>query len=489
MANSLQNDESSTEFISFDDVDGHSDSESINEKEAAKLRAPTQGKPPSDRNSDNGHANEFLREVRANPDKYLVESKKPDVRRNAEIFEQTGNKPPRTINSTQRLSQTNPSLTSDTGQQDHSAPVISTRRAQQNADDLKPKGIVPMRWLKERPVDASGAPLYAKKNQSPGAARAADSSSAIISMSRMSGIQVENTNRQRNTRAGSLKERNESDLPRSSASTRLPKSPRAPINTLAQSESDSSLSRKTRPPKSPRAQVDTQGLRRIDPKLAGKNYRVAYTRDLSNYAQDPFLKKSFDAEFPATGKENVARTPNQRTDVTAIFHRDFDHSTYQYADDEGNLHRLRSIDEFVKFVDPDKTGLAKAVSRLSCQTLGIWIKQMLRSQTDSNGKPTSPLKLIDGTPVFISVTPHATFTLKKAENGQIVSSYSTAIDTSNAGSKGKFTARLADPFSGRSVLIENAKATVTLDITFNQQGDFQMGELNLLATGWNQVTA
>ncbi len=141
------------------------------------------------------------------------------------------------------------------------------------------------------------------------------------------------------------------------------------------------------------------------------------------------------------------------------------------------------------FVDPDKTGLAKAVSRFACQTLGISINHILRSQTDSNGKPTSPLKLADGTPVFISVTPHATFTFKKAENGHIVLSYLGEIDTSNAGLQGRVTAKLSHPGSGKSVLIENAKATFTLDITFNQKGDFQMGELNLLATGWNQVTA
>lgn len=484
MANSLQDDESSDEFMSFDGVDGRSDSESINEKEAAKLRSPKQEKRPADRNSNHINADEFLREVLDNPDKYLDEPSKQYVRRNAQIFEQTGNKPPRTANAAQRPTQANRFLASDTSRQDHSIPLVSTRPAQQNADDLKPEGIVPMRWLKERPVDASGAPHRAKKNQSTG--RVADSSSFIIRMSR---TKVEDTNRQRNTRTGSLKAHNDSDSPRSSGSTRVPKSPRATMNALAHSESELPFSGKTRPPKSPRAQVDTQKLRGIDPKRAAKNYPVEYSLDLSNYAKNRRLKECFDAEFnPVTGKETVTKMANSRTDVTGILQRDFEHSTYQYVDDEGDVHPLNSIDDFVHFVDPDQTGLAKQVSRFACQTLGIWIKHIFQSQTDKNGQPTSPLKLADGTPVFITVSPHATYQFKKEQNGQIVLSYLAEYNTPNNGLRQKNTARLVHPVSGMAVPIENAKANVTLDITFNQQGDFQMGELNLRATGWNQVT-
>ena len=463
MANSLQGDESSDEFKSFDGTDGRSDSDSINEKEAAKRRTSTQEKPPADRHSNHANADEFLREFLANPNKFHAESKKPYVRRKAEFFEQTGNKSSRPANLAQRPEQANRLLTSDKSRQDQSTPLGATRPAQQNADNLKPKGIVPMRWLKERPVDASGALYRAKKNKTTGAARVADSSSIIIPMSRMSGIQVEDTNRQRNTRAGSLKARSDSDSLRSSGSTRLPKSSRA--------------------------QVDTETLRGIDTKHAAKNYLVEYSCDLSNYAENRRLKECFDAEFNSvTRKENVTKMANSRTDVTGIFQRDFDHSTYQRVDAMGGVHPLNTIDDFMHFVDPDQTGLAKQVSRFACQTLGIWIKHIFQTQTDKNGQPTSPLKLADGTPVFITVTPHATYQFKKEKNGQIVLSYLAEYNTPNDSLGQRNTARLSHPASGMGVLIENAKATVTLDIKFNQQGEIQMGELNLHATGWNQVT-
>jgi hypothetical protein len=154
----------------------------------------------------------------------------------------------------------------------------------------------------------------------------------------------------------------------------------------------------------------------------------------------------------------------------------------------GGVHPLNTIDDFMHFVDPDQTGLAKQVSRFACQTLGIWIKHIFQTQTDKNGQPTSPLKLADGTPVFITVTPHATYQFKKEKNGQIVLSYLAEYNTPNDSLGQRNTARLSHPASGMGVLIENAKATVTLDIKFNQQGEIQMGELNLHATGWNQVT-
>ncbi len=123
---------------------------------------------------------------------------------------------------------------------------------------------------------------------------------------------------------------------------------------------------------------------------------------------------------------------------------------------------------------------------------GMLIKNLPYTKTDDKGRPQSMIQLFDGTPIAISVTPQVTYRLKKATDGRITLSYRSEVDTTGAGALGRNTARLLTVNEGKvgdkAVLIEDARAVITLDITFRPDGTARMGTLQLRAEGWNQIS-
>ncbi len=261
-----------------------------------------------------------------------------------------------------------------------------------------------------------------------------------------------------------------------SAELRSPRSPQSP--------------RSPRPSRAPHRTRDFRDALLADSARRLSNYRVDRSYDLGPLAADPFAAKVFDSTIEVARKqEKVSTATDQRSDVTATFQRDFPHSTYAFENKEGTVTTFGSIDEFVAFIgDPGQAGLPKAVSHFACQNLGMFIKNLLFMRMDANGRSESPLKLFDGTPIAISTSPKASYRFSKADNGAITLHYRAGYDTSEAAAAGRFTARLLPPADGRAVLIENAHAEITLDITFQPDATARMGTLRVTAEGWNQVS-
>lgn len=223
------------------------------------------------------------------------------------------------------------------------------------------------------------------------------------------------------------------------------------------------------------------------------NYQVEQVVDLSNPDADPFIQGPFNATIRQTwGNEKVTRQPDQRTDITATFFRDFEHSSYWIQPPDGPARKITAVDDFVKFIgDPKKNELPKLVSHYACQNLGMFIKNLLFAVPDSGRSPLSHLKLFDGTPVLILASPKAKYLLKKDDDGSVTLAYTAAYETHGAAAIGKNTARILNQTGGqvteRSVMIENATAVITLDIRFSPDGTVQMDKLKFNATGWNLV--
>ncbi len=271
--------------------------------------------------------------------------------------------------------------------------------------------------------------------------------------------------------------------PRSPSSPRSPGSPRSQRFSWFSSSSAWSA-----------ASDDFRDLLVQDAVHRSSNYRVDWSVDLSDIDVDPFTRKTFDDTIEKIrAHEVVSRAPNARTDVTATFQRDFPHSKYAYQCDDGSIADLKSIDEFIAFIgDPVASGLPGKVSHFACQNLGMFIKNLLFTRTDADGNPKSVLHLFDGTPIVFSTSPSARYLLKKAADGTVTLSYRSEIDTKDARKSGKNTASLLFANNGqlgsRGVLIENAHAVITLDVTFRPDGSARMGTLKLEAEGWNQVS-
>ncbi len=256
----------------------------------------------------------------------------------------------------------------------------------------------------------------------------------------------------------------------------------------ASARNDSSSAR------SRRATSDFRDQLALGAEQRSRNYQMAWSIDLTNKESDPFVSKVFAGTIEDTRKqETVTTQPGQRTDVTATFQRDFKMSVYEFERPDGSVGKFASIDEFVAFVgDPMKSGLPSLVSHYACQNLGMFVKNLLFTKTDDKGNPESVLGLYDGTPVVISTSPKASYRLKKAADGTVTLSYRSEVDTTGAGAQGKNTARLLsvgeDGIQTRSVLIEDAQATTTVDVVFHPDGTARMGRLDFTAQGWNQLS-
>ena len=226
---------------------------------------------------------------------------------------------------------------------------------------------------------------------------------------------------------------------------------------------------------------------------ARRNYHVSHEIDLSNLDKDPFIRGVYDGTIGGPQrKETVTVQSKQRTDVTPTFYRDFEHSTYQIEAADNSMQLVDSIDKFVEFVgDPQNCGLPRKVSHFANQNIGIFIKNILFTRTDENGERQSPIKLFDGTPVRITMSPKARYRFKKVADGSVILSYQATFETKGAKAENKNTASLSlgKDQGEKAVLIENAQATITLDLTFKTDGTVTMGKLNLNAAGWNTTDA
>jgi hypothetical protein len=226
-----------------------------------------------------------------------------------------------------------------------------------------------------------------------------------------------------------------------------------------------------------------------------KNYRVDYSIDLRNLEPDPFIKKNYLATLAAVRTtQKVSDEYSKKKDLGGIFVRDFDKSAYEYQGPDGNIKPITSIDEFIALIgDPENCQLPREISLFACQTLGLFIKNILFTRPNASGVMESPVKLYDGTSVSISISPKVLYRLRKNTDGSIVLSYRAEYDSTGALAQGRNSASTlklgSQSMETKGVVIDGAKATVSLDIVFYTNAAFQMGALKLEAEGWNVVDA
>lgn len=224
------------------------------------------------------------------------------------------------------------------------------------------------------------------------------------------------------------------------------------------------------------------------------HYRVIWSVDLGEEIKsDPYtLERYAETIGAAMIEEKVTKTPGQRTDVSATLVRDFSNSVYEIESADGSVKVLNSIDEFVAFIgDPQKTGLPLQVSQFTTQNMGVFIKNLMFSKTDDNGRPQTVLKLVDGTPVTISGSPKARYRLKKSADDSIEIKYHSRVETKDAAGGSKTTASIwVNNGAGsdwKRVVIKNAIADVDCRILVHPDGTATMGKLEFKAEGWNTV--
>lgn len=246
-------------------------------------------------------------------------------------------------------------------------------------------------------------------------------------------------------------------------------------------------------PRSSQPESDFVDLLVQDAVYRSRNYSVNWTVDLGKAMKTDLHTQTVFAntiEAPMA-KENIEKIQGQRTDVSGTLIRDFPHSTYEITSTDGSIKTVTSMDEFVAFIgDPQKKGLPLQVSHFVCQNLGIFVRTLMSERTDASGTPQTVLKLSDGTPVGIRLSPKATYRLKKTADGSVEIQYKALFDTQKAG-PGKDTARIwvsnGKDSNWKGVLMENASAKVECSILVHPDGTATMGILHFEAEGWNHV--
>lgn len=260
-------------------------------------------------------------------------------------------------------------------------------------------------------------------------------------------------------------------------------------------EKSSSLSGSSSSLKSRDQSSNVVSMLAMDAMDLSKNYRVDYSIDLRNLEPDPFIKKNYLATLAAVRTtQKVSDEYSKQKDLGGIFVRDFDKSAYEFQDSDGNIKPITSIDEFIALIgDPENCQLPREISLFACQTLGLFIKNILFTRTNASGIMESPVKLYDGTSVSISISPKVLYRLRKNTDGSIVLSYRAEYDSTGALAQGRYSALTlklgSQSMETKGVVIDGAKATVSLDIVFYTNAAFQMGALKLEAEGWNVVDA
>ncbi len=231
--------------------------------------------------------------------------------------------------------------------------------------------------------------------------------------------------------------------------------------------------------------------------LAPENFHPAFWRQLQNAC---FMMPKF--------KESI-EIIHQRDDVSGTFLRDFDASVYRYRSADGNTQTIASIDDFVKHTG----ALSRQVSYVACQNLSIFLSRALFNRIKADGTSDSVLHLADGTPVAPTDRMVACHELSHTADGRVQLTFTGTIDTAETerqakltGSEMKYTARLHLPASqqtrgdddddlsklmnnvgGPSVVIRQARAQVTVTLTFDQAGQVDIGPVGVEAEGWNQA--
>lgn len=233
--------------------------------------------------------------------------------------------------------------------------------------------------------------------------------------------------------------------------------------------------------------------------LAQDNFHPAFWRQLQNsYFMMPKFKETIEIV-------------HQRDDVSDTFVRDFDASVYRYRAADGSTEAIASIDDFVRHTGK----LSRQVSYVACQNLSIFLSRALFSRIKPDGTSDSVLHLADGTPVAPTDRIVACHELSHTADGRVQLSFTGTIDTGETerqarqtGSEMKNTARLHLPASqqargddeadlgklmdnlgGSSVVIRQARAQISVSLTFDHEGQVDIGPVSVEAEGWNQADA
>ena len=233
--------------------------------------------------------------------------------------------------------------------------------------------------------------------------------------------------------------------------------------------------------------------------LAQDNFHPAFWRQLQNsYFMMPKFKETIEVV-------------HQRDDVSDTFLRDFDASVYRYRAADGSTEAIASIEDFVRHTGK----LSRQVSYVACQNLSIFLSRALFSRIKPDGTSDSVLHLADGTPVAPTDRIVACHELSHTADGRVQLSFTGTIDTGETerqarqtGTEMKNTARLHLPASqqargddeadlgklmdnlgGPSVVIRQARAQISVTLTFDHEGQVDIGPVKVEAEGWNQADA
>lgn len=231
--------------------------------------------------------------------------------------------------------------------------------------------------------------------------------------------------------------------------------------------------------------------------LAPDNFHPVFWRQLQNAY---FMMPKFRETIEVIQKSD---------DVSSTFLRDFDASVYRYRSADGSTQPIASIDDFIRHTG----ALSRQVSYVACQNLSIFLSRALFSRIKPDGTSDSVLHLADGTPVAPTDRIVACHELSHTADGRVQLTFTGTIDTAETerqakltGSEMKYTARLHLPASqqtrggddaelgklmdnlgGPSVVIRQARAQVTVTLTFDHAGQVDIGPVSVEAEGWNQA--
>ncbi len=240
------------------------------------------------------------------------------------------------------------------------------------------------------------------------------------------------------------------------------------------------------------------------------SYAVSKQVDLSAEGFHPtFWRQLQNSYFMMPKFKETIEVIRQSDKVSATFQRDFDASVYRYRSADGNTEPIASIDDFVRHTGQ----LSRQVSYVACQNLSIFLSRALFSRIKPDGTSDSVLHLADGTPVAPTDRMVACHELSHTADGRVQLTFTGTIDTSESepqarltGSEMKYSARLHLPASqqtsggddadlaklmgnvgGPSVVIRQAKAQVSVTLTFDHAGQVDIGPVSVEAEGWNQA--
>lgn len=272
--------------------------------------------------------------------------------------------------------------------------------------------------------------------------------------------------------------------------------PSAKRKSMIISESNSSNSSK-----SPAREVDFLDHLQKNVEARMNNYQIDLVFDLKNSPDNDFIEKLTAEQFVNNfGSEKVDDANAKRLDVSKTFIRDFPNSTYLFEDDQGVQRKISSVDDFVKLIgDPQKNGLPYLVSHFCNQNLPIFLRNLFFSRTSEDGSPVSVLRLHDGTPMSIAMSPSATYIFKKSPDGGIFLKYEGKVDATGTAKLGRNAAYLLkkvwneekqeDEIIRTPAVIEGATATWSQEITFKADGLWELKNPRIQAKGWNRLTS